>query len=94
MRVGLVGLVEARPKMAAALEALVILHQHHQPKVLMAAQLLPVVQKVLLVAVAHLLLVQGELVQVLQNLVERVAQELLQQSAAQALLTLEVAVAV
>jgi hypothetical protein len=41
-------------KMEAQQEALAILHPHHQPKELMAAQLLLVVQKVVPVVEAHL----------------------------------------
>jgi hypothetical protein len=75
----LVALVAVAQKMAAQQEALVILHQHHRPKGLMVVQLLLVEPKAVLVVAAHLLLVQGELVQVLRNLVARVARELFQQ---------------
>jgi hypothetical protein len=47
-------LVVVGQKIVAQQEALEILHQHHQPKELMAAQLLLVVQKVVPVVEAHL----------------------------------------
>jgi hypothetical protein len=59
LRVALEVLVAALLKMVEEQEALVILPPHHQPKALMAVQLLRAAQKALLVAVAHLLLVQA-----------------------------------
>jgi hypothetical protein len=47
--------VAVAQKIAAQQEALAILHQHHQPKVLMAAQLLLAAPKAVLVVAVHLL---------------------------------------
>jgi hypothetical protein len=76
LQVALVAPVAVAQKMAAQQAALEILHQHHQPKVLMAAQLLPVEPKAVLVAAVQLLREQVELVRGLQNLVARVGREL------------------